>query len=76
MNTPEEIYDWLSTVHRVKDPACLQLGDRCIVGRWENVSNWLPNGFICRSGNLAIVTFGEALTWVDAHALAKAYLER
>jgi len=68
------IYDWLITMG-VKDPACVVFGTRHVVGRWENVSNYLENGFICRSGNLAIVVLGEAENWPDARALAKARLE-
>jgi hypothetical protein len=71
--TPEEIYDWLAA-QGVKDPAVVALGDRHVVGRWENVSNFLPNGYVCRAGNLAIVVLGEADNWIDAHAKAKARL--
>jgi len=71
--TPEEIYDWLITMG-VKDPVALVLGKRHIVGRWKNLSNFLPNGYVCRAGNLAIVVLGEADNWPDAHAQAKARL--
>lgn len=72
--TPTEIYDWLLKIG-IKDPACVALGARCVVGRWENVSNYLPNGYVCRGGNLAIVVLGEADNWLDAHAAAKMRLE-
>lgn len=72
--TPEEIYDALHAKHAVKDPACVKLGDRCIVGRWEEISEELPNGHICRAGKVAIIVLGEASTWDEANALALARL--
>lgn len=35
--TPEQIYDWL-VAKGVSEPAVCQLGDRCIVGIWVDLS--------------------------------------
>lgn len=71
--TPEEIYDKL-LAEGVRDPACVKLGDRCFVGRWEQVSEQLSNGHICRVGKVAILVLGESDSWISAYAIAASRL--
>ncbi len=69
--TPIELYDWL-LAHGVKEPAVMQLGETCFAGRWENVSEELPNGHICRSGKVAVHVIAEGATWEAVFAEVEA----
>lgn len=71
--TQEQIFDWLVT-KSVAEPAVLQMGDRFIVGRWETMSVKVPNGYILRTGRVAVHVLGEGATWTEAYEAAKARL--
>lgn len=71
--TQAEIYDWLIK-NNVAEPAVLQMGDRFVVGRWVDMNEKVPNGYILRSGRLAVVVLGEGDTLEAAHEAAKARL--
>ena len=71
--TQAEIYDYLLAAG-VLEPACVQLGTRCVVGRWVDTMEKLDNGNICRVGRVAIQVLGEGDTWEAAHEAAKARL--
>lgn len=51
-----------------------RFSQRFIVGRWETVSEELPNGHICRVGRVGIHVLGEGSTWDAACEAAKARL--
>lgn len=75
MTTKEEVYDWLLS-ERIREPAVLVLGERHIVGRWEEAANIEPTGYICRAGRIAIVVLGWGDNWSNALEAAKAHLAR
>lgn len=68
--TQDSLYDWLLKMG-VREPAVLRLGERCIAGRWEVLSEQLPNGHICRTGRVGVHVIGEGDTWNSAHAMAE-----
>lgn len=70
-----EIYDWL-IASGIREPAVMKLGARCIAGRWEDVSEQLPNGHICRVGRVGVHVLGEGDTWDAAHEAAALHLKR
>ena len=72
--TPDQIYDWLLT-QGVKEPACIKLGDRHIVGRWEPIGEEIA-GYVCASDKQAILVMGWGDTWPNAHEEAKEFLAR
>ncbi len=71
--TQSEVYDALLALG-VREPAVCMFGTRCVAGRWESISEELPNGFMMRTGRVAINVLGEGDTWDEAHAAAEARL--
>lgn len=71
--TAEQVYDALIAMG-VREPAVVQLGERCVAGRWEEISERLEGDYICRAGKVAIIVLGQAATWSEAHAQAVARL--
>lgn len=67
--TQAELYDRLLEMG-IREPAVAMFGTRCVAGRWEDVSEQLPNGHICRVGRMAVHVLGEGSTWDDAHEAA------
>lgn len=67
--TQSDLYDWLLSVG-VREPAVCMMGTRCVAGRWESIGEELPNGFMMRSGRLAVQVLGEGDTWTAAHEAA------
>ncbi len=65
-----DLYDWLLT-HGVKEPAVVMMGDRCVCGRWEQIGEELPNGYMIRSGRLAVQVLGEGKSWAEAREMAR-----
>lgn len=70
--TPEEIYDKL-LAGGIKDPVCLRLGDRYVIGQWEKTREEI-GGYICHSRAKAILVLGEGDNWIYAYAQAQARL--
>lgn len=71
--TQAEVYDWLIT-QGIKEPACVMLGTRCVAGRWQDMSEQLGNGAICRIGRIGIHVLGEGDSWAEAHAMVASRL--
>jgi hypothetical protein len=71
--TQSDVYDWLLE-RKVREPACLMLGKRCVVGRWIDTMELLGTGYVCRIGRVGIQVLGEGATWKAAHKAAKARL--
>ncbi len=71
--TQTDLYDWLLSIG-VREPAVIMLGDRCVCGRWEQIGEQLPSGYMMRSGRVAVQVLGEGATWEAAQAAAKARL--
>lgn len=73
-----QIYDWLLE-QGIEEPAVLQLGDKCILGRWVSTAHTAPskakadsrkaNGYgrtMVLSGPKAIEVLAEASSWEEA----------
>ncbi len=67
--TQADLYDWLLT-QGVQEPAVIMMGERCVCGRWEQIGEQLPSGYMMRSGRVAVQVLGEGATWDDARMAA------
>lgn len=73
--TKEQAYDYL-LMRKVIEPAVVPLIGQFVVGRWESVSETLPDTRICRVGKVGIVVMGRGDTLAEAMTEAVALLER
>jgi hypothetical protein len=74
--SPEEIaiYDWLlSLAPRIAEPAVVQMGARCIVGRWVPLGE-NRNGFILESQKRGVEVLGWGASWEEARTRAETRL--
>lgn len=67
--TQSEVYDALLALG-VREPAVIMLGDRCVCGRWESIGEELPNGYMMRTGRVAVQVIGEGASWSEAYSAA------